>query len=80
MIVDEDNLPTMTSIVGGCGLGGNPYREGDFDYYVNEKVFNNDQKGVAPFILAAVELKRQLRFTRKFIMKLNNLSYAGLKI
>jgi unsaturated rhamnogalacturonyl hydrolase len=54
----KNGLPVITNICGGCGLGGNPYREGDYTYYVNEKRVDNDQKGVAAFILAAVELNR----------------------
>lgn len=56
--VDEKGLVTMHNICGGCGLGGNPYRDGSYEYYVNEKRFDNDTKGVAPFILAAIELDR----------------------
>ncbi len=56
--VDEKGLVTMHDICGGCGLGGNPYRDGSYEYYVNEKRFDNDTKGVAPFILAAIELDR----------------------
>jgi len=56
--VDEKGLVTMHDICGGCGLGGNPYRDGSYEYYVKEKRFDNDTKGVAPFILAAIELDR----------------------
>jgi unsaturated rhamnogalacturonyl hydrolase len=56
--VDEKGLVTIHDICGGCGLGGNPYRDGSYEYYVNEKRFDNDTKGVAPFILAAIELDR----------------------
>lgn len=56
--VDEKGLVTIHNICGGCGLGGNPYRDGSYEYYVNEKRFDNDTKGVAPFILAAIELDR----------------------
>lgn len=56
--VDEKGLVTIHDICGGCGLGGNPYRDGSYEYYVNEKRFDNDIKGVAPFILAAIELDR----------------------
>ncbi|HUV01674.1 MAG TPA: glycoside hydrolase family 88 protein [Bacteroidales bacterium] len=56
--VDEEGLVTFHNICGGCGLGGNPYRDGSYEYYVNEKRFDNDTKGVAPFILAALELGR----------------------
>lgn len=48
----------MKDICGGCGLGGNPYRDGSFNYYVTEKRVTNDTKGVAPFIMAAIELNR----------------------
>jgi unsaturated rhamnogalacturonyl hydrolase len=56
--VDDKGLLTMHNICGGCGLGGNPYRDGSYEYYVNEKRVDNDPKGVAPFILAAFELDR----------------------
>jgi len=56
--VDEKGLVTIHNICGGCGLGGNPYRDGTYEYYINEKRFDNDTKGVAPFILAAIELNR----------------------
>lgn len=56
--VDENGLVTIKNICGGCGLGGNPYRDGSYEYYINEKRFDNDTKGVAPFILAALELDR----------------------
>jgi unsaturated rhamnogalacturonyl hydrolase len=56
--VDKNGLLTMHNICGGCGLGGNPYRDGSYEYYVNEKRIDNDPKGVAPFIMAAIELNR----------------------
>jgi unsaturated rhamnogalacturonyl hydrolase len=55
---DDKNLITMHNICGGCGLGGNPYRDGSYEYYINEKRVDNDPKGVAPFILAALELDK----------------------
>jgi unsaturated rhamnogalacturonyl hydrolase len=58
VIEGEDGLPTITNVCGGCGLGGNPYREADYAYYINEKRIDNDQKGVAPLILAAIELNK----------------------
>jgi unsaturated rhamnogalacturonyl hydrolase len=33
-------------------------RDGSFDYYVSEPVVDNDLKGVAPFILAGLEVQR----------------------
>lgn len=38
-----------------AGLGGNPYRDGSFKYYVKEKIATDDFKGVGPFILALLE-------------------------
>lgn len=55
---DKNGFLVLTNVCGGCGLGGNPYREGDYEYYINEKRRDNDQKGVAPFILAAIELDK----------------------
>ena len=54
--IGEDGVPVMTNICGAAGLGGNPYRDGSYQYYINEKRVDNDTKGVAPFILAAIEL------------------------
>jgi unsaturated rhamnogalacturonyl hydrolase len=56
--VDDKGLLTMHHICGGCGLGGNPYRDGSYEYYIHEKQVDNDTKGVAPFILAAIELEK----------------------
>jgi unsaturated rhamnogalacturonyl hydrolase len=56
--VDKNGRITMHNICGGCGLGGVPYRDGTYEYYINERRVDNDTKGVAPFILAAIELNR----------------------
>jgi len=55
--VDSQGLLTLEGTCGGAGLGGEPYRDGSFEYYVSEKVIPNDPKGVGPFILAALELE-----------------------
>ena len=41
-----------------AGLGGNPYRDGSFRYYISEKVKADDFKGVGPFILAVLESEK----------------------
>ena len=56
VITDDDGLPTITSVCEVAGLGGNPYRDGSYDYYVNERKRNNDPKAMASFIMAAIEL------------------------
>lgn len=48
---------TLEKTIGGAGLGGNPYRAGDYSYYISEKVVTNDPKGVGAFLLAASELE-----------------------
>lgn len=39
------------------GLGGNPYRDGSYEYYMSEKVRTNDAKGLGPAIRAALEIE-----------------------
>ncbi len=58
IVTGEDGLPSMVRVCGSCGLGGKPYRDGSYDYYINERVVENDTKGVGPFILAAIELDK----------------------
>ena len=48
----------ITQACAVAGLGGNPFRDGSFQYYVNEKKKDNDPKATGPFILAALELDR----------------------
>jgi unsaturated rhamnogalacturonyl hydrolase len=47
----------LTGTVSVSGLGGNPYRDGSFEYYMSEKVIVNDPKGVGAFIQAANEME-----------------------
>jgi unsaturated rhamnogalacturonyl hydrolase len=47
------NLEGTVSV---SGLGGSPYRDGSFEYYMREKVIQNDPKGVGAFIKAATEM------------------------
>jgi unsaturated rhamnogalacturonyl hydrolase len=39
------------------GLGGNPYRDGSYEYYMSEKIRVNDAKGLGPAIKAALEME-----------------------
>lgn len=39
------------------GLGGNPYRDGSYEYYMSEKLRVNDAKGLGPAIKAALEME-----------------------
>ncbi len=60
--VDDKGLTNLKGTVSVSGLGGNPYRDGSFDYYMSEKVVVNDAKGVGAFILAATEIEMQPLF------------------
>lgn len=56
--VEENGLVNLSQVCAVAGLGGDPYRDGSFEYYVNEAVRANDPKGTAPFIMASLELER----------------------
>lgn len=56
--VDEDGEISITQVCAVAGLGGDPYRDGSYEYYVNERKKDNDPKATGPFILAALELDR----------------------
>jgi len=47
---------TITKACAVAGLGGNPYRDGTYDYYVNEPQRDNDPKVLGPFILWCCQL------------------------
>ena len=48
---------SLTGTVKASGLGGEPYRDGTYAYYIGEKVVTNDPKGVGAFLLASTEME-----------------------
>ena len=44
-----------------AGLGGSPYRDGSYQYYISEPRGSNDPKAMGPFILASLELEQAPR-------------------
>jgi unsaturated rhamnogalacturonyl hydrolase len=58
--IDDKGQIDLHGICSSAGLGGNPYRDGSFEYYVSEPIATNDLHGVGAFILAAVELESAL--------------------
>jgi len=52
---DARGLPSLVDVCAVAGLGGHPYRDGSFEYYVGERRAADDYKGLGPFILAALE-------------------------
>jgi rhamnogalacturonyl hydrolase YesR len=54
---DAQGLVHLTKTVSVGGLGGSPYRDGSFEYYISEPLRIDDLKGVGPFIQASVEVE-----------------------
>jgi len=47
----------VSGTVRSAGLGGTPYRDGSFAYYMSEPQVTDDPKGVGAFILASTEVE-----------------------
>ena len=55
---NADGSVNLEKTVSVSGLGGNPYRDGTFEYYIGEPIRQNDLKGVGPFINLCLEIER----------------------
>ena len=55
---NDDGSVNLEKTVSVSGLGGNPYRDGTYEYYIGEPTRQNDLKGVGPFINLCVEMER----------------------
>jgi unsaturated rhamnogalacturonyl hydrolase len=53
----ENGQTNLHGTVSVSGLGGKPYRDGSFAYYMSEPVIVNDPKGIGAFINAANEME-----------------------
>ncbi len=53
----ENGQTNLYGTVKVSGLGGKPFRDGSFDYYMSEPVVMNDPKGIGAFLLAADEME-----------------------
>ena len=53
----ENGQTNLHGTVKVSGLGGDPYRDGSFEYYMSEPVIVNDPKGVGAFLLASYEME-----------------------
>jgi unsaturated rhamnogalacturonyl hydrolase len=56
-IKEENEQTNLYGTVKVSGLGGKPYRDGSFAYYMSEPVIVNDAKGVGAFLLASNEME-----------------------
>lgn len=57
-VVDSEDGVTLTRCCEVAGLGGKDMRSGDYTYYINERIRDNDPKGIGPLIWAALEYER----------------------
>lgn len=55
VVTDVNEMIHLNGVCKVAGLGGKPYRDGSYAYYLSEKIIQDDPKGVGPFILASVE-------------------------
>ena len=58
---DANGQLNLEGTVSVAGLGGNPYRDGSYEYYLSEKVVTNDPKGVGSLLLPATEMESNAR-------------------
>jgi unsaturated rhamnogalacturonyl hydrolase len=56
VVADEAGGVHVNRICKVAGLGGDPYRDGSYGYYVGAEVVADDPKGVGAFILASAEM------------------------
>jgi unsaturated rhamnogalacturonyl hydrolase len=56
--VDKDGEIHIKQVCASAGLGGNPYRDGSFDYYINEKIKVDNSHGLGAFLLASIEVNK----------------------
>ncbi len=54
---DAKGQVNLKGTVAVSGLGGKPYRDGSFNYYMSEPVIVNDPKGMGAFIKCAAEME-----------------------
>ena len=58
LIEGNDGLLYLQNTVSVGGLGGDPYRDGSFEYYISEPVRINDFKGYGALMFASIELMK----------------------
>jgi len=54
----DDGTLVISPVCQVAGLGGNPYRDGSYEYYIHERRRDNDPKATGPFIMAGIEYNK----------------------
>lgn len=57
IVENTDGTISLTRCCQVAGLGGAKRRDGSFQYYLSEKIIDNDPKGIGPFIKACLEIE-----------------------
>lgn len=55
---DAQNKAHLSGTCTATGLGGTPYRDGSYNYYISVPQAQDDARGVGAFILAALEIEQ----------------------
>jgi unsaturated rhamnogalacturonyl hydrolase len=61
IVKDAQGMIHLTKSCSGAGLGGKPYRDGSFEYYIREPLRTDDLKAMGPFMQASVELELMVK-------------------
>ncbi|ASA21571.1 glycoside hydrolase family 88/105 protein [Paenibacillus donghaensis] len=58
LVTEDEQGVHLHRICHGAGLGGKKYRDGSYGYYISEQIVSDVQMGVAPFLLASIEMEK----------------------
>ncbi len=72
-ITRDNDIFYLNNVCAGAGLGGIPFRDGSYNYYIHETKRINDFKGYGPLLLASIEIEEGSR--RNFSNKRVGLDY-----
>lgn len=54
----SEDIPVLKNICLMGGLGGENRRDGSAEYYLSERIIENDAKGIAPYLMASAEMNK----------------------
>ena len=57
----ESRYIRLAQVCRSAGLGGEPYRDGSYDYYISADIEENDAHGIGSLLLAFVELSHETK-------------------
>lgn len=60
VLIEPDGSYVIQKACAVAGLGGKPYRDGSYQYYISEPQRDNDPKVIGPFLMWCIELSKSL--------------------